>query len=571
MNIPKIHSNLIWDLIALVLLLTIGYWTILYIFKNYPLLGGNLRENKRKQLVGIIGRLIRYDQGKLKMSEKEHIELKVELWKLLRKSSNKRIASSILGEMDSYLDKGGIQIIHRLSKEFGLQLDALDSTDVHGKAQVYKTNSFDTKPDLLNGEELDFNFVPIVTNYGDTDNGSGEDIREEPMFGSDMECPTESLDWESFERNPYEAIHEEIYGDNKMHPSNRSPKPETSFLNIDFLPLILEIEEGKETPSTDLNDLDVEYEVVLDPHFKKQISDILMSHLEEENRKAVPQEDNNLLDLGEMNLPAAKFYTDSEFKKVKLLHSIAEMGDMREVPLLNEMLDGEENESIGNLIKEIIFKFLYHYPMDIDEQDNDNSIVDFGEHYVFNHLFGSLDIESQLLLLQEIQQIGDISDLYFLKTLHNHSNKTIGEKAKLVSRCIEAKFHSILTGDTQILSSHNMDPNKEISGPSNLPRDPWITFEVAKSGFISTISSERENMKADRITPFNYYETPPDNEEENMGNNDDLFNIDFDITSLGNIKQNNSNSHKKEESAADWEEMKFLDQLKALTDKIFKK
>ena len=571
MNIPKIHSNLIWDVIALVLLLTLGYWSILYVLRNYPLPGGNFRKEKRKQLSGIIYKLIQCDQGKLKMSESEHIELKVELWKLLRKSSNKRIASTILREMNFYLDKGGKQIIHKLSKEFGLQLEVLENMDNLGTAQIYKTSNFDTKPDSLNGEGLDLNFVPIVTNYGDTDNGSGKEIREEPVFGNDLEFLTECLGQASLERNPYEAIHEEIYWENKMHPSNRPPKTEASFLNIDFLPLILEIEEGKETPITNLNDLEVEYEVVLDPHFKKQISDILMSHLKEENRKVIPRKDNNLLDLGEMNLPAAKFYTDSEYKKVKLLHSIAEMGDMREVPLLNEMLDEEENESIGNLIKEIIFKFLYDYPMDIDEQDNDNRIVDFGEHYVFNHLFGSLDIESQLLLLQEIQQIGDLSDLYFLKTLHNHSNKTIGEKAKLVSRSIEAKFHAILTGDTQIISGHNMDSDKEINGSSNLPKEPWISFEVAKFGFISTIVSDRENMETDRTTPMNYFDTPPDNGEENMGSNDELFNIDFDITSSGNVKDSNSKSHKKEEGVADLGEIKFLDQLKALTNKLFKK
>lgn len=597
MNIPKIHSNLIWDLIVLVLLLAIGYWTILYVLRNYPLPEGYFRKEKRKQLSGIIYRLIQYDQGKLKIPESEYIELKVELWKLLRKSSNKRIASKIVREMNFYLDKGGKQLIQRLSKELGLQFEALENMDILGTAQIYKTNNvanlqdvatitgnpemnrplhnstdnFDTKPDSLKGEELDLNFVPIITNNGDTDNVGSWEIQEKPVFGNDLEFLTECLDQESFEKNPYEAIHGEIYGENKKHPYNRPPKKEASFLNIDFLPLIMEIEEEKEAPITNLDDLEVEYEVVLDPHFKKQIGDILKLHLEEESRTAVPGEDNNLLDLGEMKLPAAKFYTDSEFKKVKLLHSIAEMGDMREIPLLNEMLDGEENESIGNLIKEIIFKLLYDCPMDIDEQNTDNRIVDFGEHYVFNHLFSSLDIESQLLLLQEIQQIGDLSDLYFLKTLHDHSNKTIGEKAKSVSRSIEAKFQTILTGSTQIFSGHNMDSNKEINQPLKLPKDPWITFEATKSGFISTTSSDRENMETDRTTPLNHFDTPPDNGQENIDNSDDLFNINFDITSLGDMKDYNNNSHEKGKGVADLEEMKFLEQLKILTNKLFKK
>lgn len=564
MNIPKIHSHIIWDLTALFLLTALGYWTILLIIRNHKLLGTNSGQEKRKHLGGIIYKLIQYDQGKLKMPERELIELKVELWKLLRKSGNKRIASTILREMDLYLDKGGKQITQRLSNEFGIQWDTLENMDRHVSARKYKISTFDTKPDVIKGEELDLSFIPIVTN--------NREIQEEHIFGSELEFPLECLDLESFEKNPYEAIYAEINGENQIPPSNSPPKTETSFLNIDFLPFILDnIEEGKEIPLTGLNDLEVEYEVVLDPHFKKQIGDIIKLHLEEENRTAVPGEDHNLLDLGEMKLPAAKFYSDSEFKKVKLLHSIAEMGDMREIPLLNEMLDEEKNESVANLIKEIIFKFLYHYPMDIDEQDNDNSIVDFGEHYVFNHLFSSLDIESQLLLLQEIQQIGDLSDLYFLKTLHNHSNKTIGEKAKMVSRSIEAKFHAFLSGDTQTLSGHMINSKKEISGPQNLSKEPWIHFETTKSGFISTLISEGKNKETDGVSSLNNFGSVPDNVEEHRDNNDGLFHIDFDITSTGNIEQRNGNSDKEDKSASDLEETRFLDQLKALTDKLFKK
>ncbi|MDX1769792.1 MAG: hypothetical protein R3294_17205, partial [Arenibacter troitsensis] len=271
----------------------------------------------------------------------------------------------------------------------------------------------------------------------------------------------------------------------------------------------------------------------------------------------------------EMELPAAKFYTDWEFKKVKLLHSIAEMGDIREVPLLNEMLDGEENESIGNLIQEIIFRFLSEYPIIIDEEFKDNNLVDFGEHYVFNHLFSSLDRESQLLLLQEMQQIGDLSDLYFLETLHNHSDKAIREKAKLVSLYMEAKIPDIPTRSIEILSGDNLDFIKQINEPSKLHLDPSITFEVGKSGFISSASSKKEPLKNDKSTYLDQRAKPQDNEEETFGHND-LFNIDFDITTSEHITFYNNSYQKGEESLEELEEIKFLDQLKDLTNKIFK-
>jgi hypothetical protein len=276
------------------------------------------------------------------------------------------------------------------------------------------------------------------------------------------------------------------------------------------------------------------------------------------------------LDLGEMDLPAAKFYTDWEFKKVKLLHSIAEMGDIREVPLLNEMLDEEENESISNLIKEIIFRFLSEYPMNIDEEEDNNNLVDFGEHYVFNHLMNSLDRESQLLLLQEMQQIGDLSDLYFLETLHNHSDKAIREKAKLVSLHLESKRQNNPPSNMEDPTTQSQNQKKEIIGPSKLHLDPLFTFETAKSGFVSTTLSNRETQENEKALSLDLSATSIDDGEDTLGHND-LFNIDFDITTSENITFYNSSYHKGDNNLEELEEIKFLDQLKDLTNKIFKK
>lgn len=600
MNIPQIHTNLLWDLTALFLLLTIGYLTILlFLRKTNTLLKWNNRDGKKKHLRGILCELLLYEQGKLKMPERELIDLKVELWKLLRQASNKRIMSKMLMEMNSDLDDGAKLIISRLSKEFGLQINAFENLNnvdigIHGNscAQNYqagnldnfqdtattmeaskmnqpsnnKANKPDTKTDLLIGQELDLSFVPLITDNADTNKGSSLEVL---MISNDLEFLTECLGRESFERNPYETIFEEIYGENIILSTNKPQGKDTSFLNIDFLPLITEMEEEKQEPNTNINDLEVEYEVILDPQFKKQISDILKSHVEEQRRVVAIEEDNNLLDLGKMDLPAAKFYTDWEFKKVKLLHSISEMGDIREVPLLNEMLDEEENESIGNLIKEIIFRFLSEYPMDIDEEFKDNNLVDFGENYVFNHLFSALDRESQLLLLQEIQQIGDLSDLYFLETLHNHSDKAIREKAKLVSLYMEAKIPDIPTSSIEILSRDSRDLKKQINEPSKLYLDPSITFEVGKSGFISTASSKSEAQENDKAASLGHFATQQDKEEDTLGYND-LFHIDFDITTSEHITFYNNSYQKREESLEELEEIKFLDQLKDLTNKIFK-
>ena len=55
------------------------------------------------------------------MAERELIELKLELWKFLRHSGNKRIISKILIEMNHDLNDGAKHIINRLTIEFSLQ------------------------------------------------------------------------------------------------------------------------------------------------------------------------------------------------------------------------------------------------------------------------------------------------------------------------------------------------------------------------------------------------------------------------------------------------------------------
>ncbi|MCK0191109.1 hypothetical protein [Arenibacter sp. F20364] len=605
MNIPKIHTSLLWDLTTLFVLLTLMYLTILFLLRSSTLIKRNNKEAKMKQIRGIICELLLYDQGNIKGKKRELIDLKVELWKLLHRTDNQQIMSNILLEMYIDFDDGTRQIIHKMSKEFGLQIDAFENSE-HLDAQTTENSTMlkhnkdvndnlkdlesimeqpknnrpldsnsqnaSIKPDSLREEELDLDFIPLVTNNEDPNEGSSPEIQEVLMITNDLEFLRACLGMEGFERNPYEAIYEEIYGENDMLSPNNPQKKEASFLNIDFLPLILEIEEIKSEsdPIINPNDFEVDYEVVLDPYMKKQISDILKSHVEEESRAEAIGKDENLLDLGEMKLPAAKFYTDWESKKVKLLHSIAEMGDIREVPLLNEMLDEEENESIANLIKEIILKFLFEYPMDIDEEDVDNNIVDFGEHYVFNHLFNSLDRESQLLLLQEMQQVGDLSDLYFLETLHNHTDKVIGEKAMLVSLYIEAKLQKLSTDGMLSPSNHNAELKKAINKPQKLHLDPSVTFEKAKSNFAPKAPSNRRTPENDRAASSDPKFTPIDIEEETFDYND-LFEIDFDITTSEHITFYNSSSYKSEKNLGELEEINFLDQLKDLTNKIFRK
>lgn len=195
-------------------------------------------------------------------------------------------------------------------------------------------------------------------------------------------------------------------------------------------------------------DIEVDYEALIDPAIEKQIREILESYAEEYREKEIVLygeredrygDDESMPDFGNIALPTAKFYSKKEHKRVKLLYAIAELGDVREVPLLQGMLDQEDNESISILIKEIILGFLSERSLNETKEIEATEIGYPGENYVYNYLFQAIDSESQHLLLDEVHKIGGEEELNFLRTLIGHPNEGIREKARSFHNELEQK------------------------------------------------------------------------------------------------------------------------------------
>ena len=204
-------------------------------------------------------------------------------------------------------------------------------------------------------------------------------------------------------------------------------------------------------PGKILNDIEVEYEVLIDPIIEEQIREILESYAEGQHEKEIlfyndgegvdtGRMGDDILDFGNIALPTAKFYSKKENERVKFLHAIAELGDVREVPLLQRMLDQERNESISLLIKEIIFGFLSERPPNKHQDLEVPKLGYISEHYVYKHLFQSIDTESQYLLLDEVFKIGGSEELNFLRTLIRHPEEGIREKARSIIDRLEEKL-----------------------------------------------------------------------------------------------------------------------------------
>ncbi|MBC8768207.1 hypothetical protein H4O18_09400 [Arenibacter sp. BSSL-BM3] len=589
MNIPKIHTNLLWDLTALFVLLTVSYLIIIFLLRNSFLIKWNHSDEKKKHIRGIISQLILNEQGTVMIEARALMDLKLEVWKLLRQAGNRRIMTNIFLELNNDLEDEAKPIIHGLSEEFELHIEVFEKFKNIANNNIPNT----TTPDFNNmekrklkdvksimddptfetplnsnfqvdglpadktiGKELNLDFIPLVKQSDVETDEASLDLQEGLLTNHDIDFLMEFLDLEDFEINPYEGISKEFENEKK---TSSTEKGGASFLNIDFLPLICEVEEKKEVinPIVDIHDMEVDYEVGIDPFIKKQISDMLKSHVKEQMQEDTIVLDDDVLDLGRMQLPAAKFYSNRESKRVKLLHAIAELGDIREVPLLSEMMDVEENESIGNLIKEIIFKFLSEYPEDEDQKERNSNKLDFGHYYVFNRLFNALDIESQLILLEEIVEIGEQHELDFLETLHNYPIRIVRDKAKSVSAILKDKLRDIEDGretNPSIFTKGDMvDLAKEVSGITNTGKDMAKISLASTSGLNRTSRNDRD-IEHQETTEFN-----------------DLFQIDFDMAPAEKLIDQDKPIGRKDGNIQELEEIHFLEQLKDLTNKIFKR
>lgn len=601
MTIPNIHDNLLWDLTILFAVLTTAYLTTIYITNKLQTKSDN-NINSRSQIMAIVCQLLLYGQGKGDVFGSTCTDLKVSLWKLLRVPGNKVILSEILLKLDADLADTSRERIYSLYKEFKLHIAAFEETNAfntsneamsrnRASAVAYTQEDLETKmkdphnnmqkdkysSDFAGDEVIEMDFIPLVTQNREMVDEASKAFHEALLINCDLDFLMQCLRAQNNEPNPYEEVYDALIDKIVASPKEGKEAAESSFLNIDFLPMIMDTENTveEETESVvDINELDVDYEVVIDPHLKSQITQILESHTQEQLQDQVLfDQETHILDLGEMDIPAAKFYTDWEYKKVKLLQSIAEMGDIREVPLLNEMLDEEENESISMLIKEIIHRFLSEYPMDINEDNGDSTKVKIGEHYVLNHFFHAVDTESQLILLEEIMQVGGLNEFYFLETLIDYPEKSVADKAKMVSEVLKMKLELSYQDGTE--EGTGLFANQELDLNS-----------IVRDGVIASLKTEKSlnfsNYACASVQENNAIPAPEEfisikEKGESVlstGQEDtgylDIFDIDFELShsSVGHDQKTTrieDNEGKKES-----EELNFLGQLKDLGNKFFK-
>lgn len=163
-------------------------------------------------------------------------------------------------------------------------------------------------------------------------------------------------------------------------------------------------------------------------------------------------------EISALNIPKPIFYNDGESSVVGLLDDIEALGDEREVPLLNDLLQDEETLSLHERIKYLIEKISDTAVLKREPITRPGELFSIFEEY-----FRPIDVESKIILLDEIVAVGDEKEVAFLKKLSNDdSSPEVRKKAQI---CLEKLATKLVAGtkeDREVVNSEAPDSNSQL-------------------------------------------------------------------------------------------------------------
>lgn len=298
-------------------------------------------------------------------------------------------------------------------------------------------------------------------------------------------------------------------------------------INIDFLPLIVDEEEVSEPP---LRDYNIVYEEVLDtPHLDFEVTEIdhdrkssatvntddlkpasvdnivlssvieMEVNYEEISRERAVEEEAMSIDWTKaftnqtsieaapptgtytnesshtkenkettLKIPSAAFYDNEVLETMVLLENISELGDHREIPFLKHLYEKESSADVQERIMDLIKRFKSQHKgieyFKITEFEAGDS--------VFNELMERGDLESKLILLQEIIAVGDEKEIPLMQAMMNSDEAIIRKKAK-------SGLEKLIK---RLASEHAQEADNELQEPQTEQSDIFnIDFEINKS------------------------------------------------------------------------------------------
>ena len=320
-------------------------------------------------------------------------------------------------------------------------------------------------------EEL-LGFLPIVVT-GDAKSEETElDVVDKEINATkqseEMEVDVKLLDVIYSEVNATKkSIEEEIIEDINQLATNLIDK------GLNFLPIVVDddveniLNKEEKLFQETLTEFDLEYEEVINQrekmvieeifesnqddveNYSQEISSIEVIHeeltveekVEEDKERFIKWSDlvENLADDESekeeleaiiSTIPKPYEFDNETSELICLLSDIEELGDHREIPFLTNLLLEETRPLIRERIRDVI----YGIEKVID------SIEGTVRSSVFEQLFNCSDLESKLILIDEIEAIGDEKEVFFLSKILHDNNAQLSAKAKSTLKALKERL-----------------------------------------------------------------------------------------------------------------------------------
>ncbi len=296
--------------------------------------------------------------------------------------------------------------------------------------------------DIWENRDLsEFSFLPIVT--------SNADEQDKPQMGNDSDPKSETANL---------VVHyEDVLPHNNLQQESRETNDVGS---SDAKEVPIQIEE-KQNPQRPRSIGEIDWKHIRNLNVEHHILEVLPQDIgkqetEEEYYdwpldgldglqvdKTNEHENESLLELEDFlkHLPKPQYYSNEILSVLETLDRIEELGDQREIPLLNDIMEQTKMDFIKERAKELIKRFsrkddIYEVDWELDTfQDN---IV---EYNIFEELFTTCDTDSKIILIKEMLVVGDEKEVRFLrKLLHQEPEQKIRNMAKKVLRQLEERL-----------------------------------------------------------------------------------------------------------------------------------
>lgn len=181
-------------------------------------------------------------------------------------------------------------------------------------------------------------------------------------------------------------------------------------------------------------------------------------------------------------IPEPVYYDEHETYMMGLLDDLEELGDVREIPLLEELRAEERKSFIKERITGMIEKFSREGAAKRKTSRNSNiEAANLPVFSVFADLFKSIDTECKLILLDEIVPVGDEKEIEFLDGLLENPNERIRNKAQTVLKLLIAKL------------SHENPEALRSKGVSNIVAEHGVS-EIIGEKAVNEMDSEEESF-----------------------------------------------------------------------------